>query len=309
MSIFARGLRDANIESLRKLADDRAPNWWKDLLSLWKRSGEAAGRDGIRLAVRDDYLNFYSMGQSIALVGFGKDGPYAKVHHKYLIDGAEGQRYLTLKGSRFHGARKVPVSGLTEFVGIEDVRDWVRRASNFTGEEKKRVDELVATCSRVVDLEAAVSIPAKPDSRSNRPVAKRIDLVSVESQGGVKRLVFWEVKLGSDARIVSKSRPKVLEQLEDYRSYISKYRSVIEDAYRKTCLDLIQLDDMARALGASSAAPLAPELVEIANGSAWVVDERPRLLVLHDKPVVNKNWDAHRHGIEAAGYGIFDELT
>lgn len=58
MSIFKRRISTAGLKALHAMANDAGENWWKDLLSLWRPSGQPCGKDGLRLAIRDSYLNF-----------------------------------------------------------------------------------------------------------------------------------------------------------------------------------------------------------------------------------------------------------
>ena len=80
----------------------RQDHWWKDLLTLWRPSGQVTGDDGLRLAIRDGYMNFYRRGQSVARVGINKEGQLAlSVHAKYVLPeidlpSVQGQEYVTL---------------------------------------------------------------------------------------------------------------------------------------------------------------------------------------------------------------------
>jgi hypothetical protein len=56
MSGFTRKLRRDALASLWSITDTRGDHWWKHLLSLWRPNGTAAGRQGLRLAMRDNYL-------------------------------------------------------------------------------------------------------------------------------------------------------------------------------------------------------------------------------------------------------------
>jgi hypothetical protein len=61
------------------------PQWFKDLLPLWRPSGQCSGAAGLRIAIRNGYLNFYRLGQSIARVGCVSGELRADVHYKYVL--------------------------------------------------------------------------------------------------------------------------------------------------------------------------------------------------------------------------------
>lgn len=58
--------------------------WWRDLLSLWRPAGVPSGDDGLRLAVRNGYLNFYRLGQSVGRVEVKRGELVCFVHAKYV---------------------------------------------------------------------------------------------------------------------------------------------------------------------------------------------------------------------------------
>jgi hypothetical protein len=100
MSVFMRGLHPDALESLRQLTSESGENWWKDLISVWKPSGSVARVSGLRLALRHNYLNFYSRGQSVARVGFSRAcQPYVETHVKYVFGPDEDTQACALRTS------------------------------------------------------------------------------------------------------------------------------------------------------------------------------------------------------------------
>jgi hypothetical protein len=66
MTLFGR--RFDRVDVLENVLS-RQSHWWKDLLTLWRPSGQPTKEDyGLRLAIRDGYMNFYRRGQSVARV-------------------------------------------------------------------------------------------------------------------------------------------------------------------------------------------------------------------------------------------------
>src|ERR1700733_15377002 len=60
-------------DAFKNAATSDEPHWFKDLLSLWRPSGHSRGAEGLRVAIRNGYLNFYRLGQSVARVEYVPD--------------------------------------------------------------------------------------------------------------------------------------------------------------------------------------------------------------------------------------------
>jgi len=285
MSQFQRGLRPVALNALQALATGR--NWWSDLLSLWCPSGLSApgGRFGLRLAVRNNYLNFYHQGQSVARVAMTRTGkPVAKVHVKYAFGPDEqAQEYATLTGTeitRPNGKTSLP------YQGIDTLNEWIDRASCYKGTEKTFVEEVVADNPEVIDLE--MGLPAW----SGYKTALRMDVVAVERRDRKLNIVFWEAKRMSDARIKSRTDPEIFTQIQNYKNYVEAghHRDDIVEAYRRSCATMVQLHAMAG--GDKAIGRLDPIVEEAANPkSSLDVDPIPRLLICEDKP--SKAWIDH----------------
>lgn len=186
------------------------PHWFKDLLSLWRPSGHCSGEDGLRIAIRNGYLNFYRLGQSVARVECVSDELVAYVHYKYVavepLRGMVKSPYLRLtgKGIFFRDTR------VAVYEGLSALHEWIADAEKkHAGVEKKIVDELVEKNNHVIDLEMALPAWTLPK------VAVRMDLVAIENG----KVVFWEVKTVDDSRIRCKAKfeedksPHVLRSL------------------------------------------------------------------------------------------------
>jgi hypothetical protein len=80
--------RRFNTSALEGFADHPEGGWWRDLLRLWRPAGVPIDTDdpndlGLRLAVRNGYLNFYRQGQSVGKVAFDRSGrPCVDLHAK-----------------------------------------------------------------------------------------------------------------------------------------------------------------------------------------------------------------------------------
>src|ERR1700679_2112738 len=178
---FERCLKDW--AAFEKAATSAESHWFKDLLSLWCPSGHCSGTYGLRVAIRNDYLNFYRLGQSIALVKCVSSGLIAEVHYKYVLDQpppgmSPKSPYLRLtkEGVFFRG------NPVKDYKGLDTLRQWIDAAGKkHAGDEKTIVDELVEKNDHVVDLEMAIPVWALSK------VAVRMDLVAIEDG----KVVFW----------------------------------------------------------------------------------------------------------------------
>lgn len=291
------------LDALMALPSKALPQWWIDLLDLWRPSGVPADKYGLRLAIRDGYLNFYRRGQSIAKVEFDRQGvPKAAIHIKYVDDGhgPHDQEYVGIRGDWIHRKGK----DTTPYGGIQQLKAWIEVVDkNYAGVEKNFVDELVAANPNVIDLE--MGLPAWKVPKT----APRIDLVEIVPTSAGPSVVFWEAKLTSDGRmrsskeVVKDQNPEVLEQLADYREFLGSEERVqlVVRAYENTAILIKKLRVMADQF-AGEVQPLGLVITEVANGRHLQVDCTPRLVVLHDaKP---EGWAVHEAKLRSANVAM-----
>jgi hypothetical protein len=274
---FARGLNGWSVFEDAARSDG---HWFRDLLSLWRPSGYCSGTDGLRIAIRDGYLNFYRLGQSIARVACVSGELIADVHYKYLLSepqpGMSKSPYLRLtkEGVSFRGKR------VADYEGLDTLRQWIAKVDGeYAGDEKSIVDQLVENNDHVVDMEMAIPAWKLPK------VALRMDLVAIEDG----TVVFWEAKTVNDSRIRCRAEfeedksPHVLQQLSNYSVFLKQDRHLeqVEDAYRNTARLLVALRALADeigptlALGSSIIAASQADKLEVAPLAALVVVDLP----------------------------------
>lgn len=285
MAEFHRRLPERSLDRLEELTSART-GWWPDLLASWAPSGSLGV---LRLAVRNRYLNLYASGQSIARISFGRGGvsPKMSIHEKYVKKcPGSGQKYVKLpcdKGVDAEG-KDVPWGGR----GMLDA--WIARSGCHTSEEKRCVEALVAVSPKVIDLE--MGLPAFGTRKS----ALRMDMVALEGSPDSLRLVFWEAKLIGNSSLRSRTHePKVLKQIEAYRSYLGdadRKRRVIE-AYQQCCGIICDLHEMASRVGTTHR--LDPLITVAAKcGSQLALEENPRLVIFDDGGKRNEEaWQEH----------------
>ena len=254
------------------------PHWFKDLLSLWRPSGHCSGELGLRIAIRNGYLNFYRLGQSVARVEYLSGELVAYVHYKYVRvepqPGLTKSPYLRLtqNGVFFRDTKVAIYEGST-------LRQWIADAEKkHAGVEKKIVDELVEKNDHVIDLEMA--LPA----RTLPKVAVRMDLVAIED----RKVVFWEVKTVDDSRIRCRAEfeedksPHVLKQLSHYRVFLKEDRHMeqVESAYRNAAGFLVKLRALADENKIGPALKLGDSIVDASQAHRLDVARLANLVVV-----------------------------
>lgn len=262
--------------------------WWRELLSLWRPAGTPSGELGLRLAIRNGYLNLYRKGQSVAQVRQNGAGQLQWILHRKYLENSEDDDLDA--GSLY---RSAPAD--------VQLSKWVKAAEGKAGAEKKAIDEILDHDDNVIDLE--MGLPAGGDQKS----AFRIDMVSLEHiDADTTRLMFWEVKTFDDARIrTSGALPAdsgILGQVDRYRKFLSDpvRANQVRSAYQR-CAKLLVL--LARSINAEDR--LGAEIRALAGGKTLVLADQPGLLVAlptRELPERSKAaWDVHRQKLFDAG--------
>lgn len=269
-------------------------SWWLDLLRLWRPSGVAAGERGLRLAVRDGYLNFYRLGQSVARVWVQRDGGLAsEVHWKYVWPNVQAEptsNYALVRGDMV-GLNGMP--GLA-YESDSTLHGWVAAAEQHTGTEKLHVDQMVTSSARVLDVEMG-----QPGT------ALRIDLVELEEDSAGLWLQCVEVKRSRDKRVRSAGpRPEVLGQLDAYAEFLSfeANSAAMAKAYGETARVLVALAELAAGVG--NPVQLDSLVVRACTEPLRV---RPRVALAVVVEGDDTNWHAvHRGKLVAGGVEVRD---
>lgn len=287
------------VDIARELLREGRPHWFLDLLTLWRPGGQPSEDDGLRLAVRDGYLNFYRRGQSVAKVSVVRGALRGEVHVKYFSPEARLSR--TQDYGRFEGAH-VRGAGFTAlYEGLRTLRAWIPEIdSRYVGTEKRLVDALVAENDNVIDLE--MGLPAWGRIKT----APRMDLVTIEDQ----QIVFWEAKTAGDSRIrcgvpvVPKAMPHVLDQLEKYRLFLEQDTHCwrVGEAYRSAASVMVGLRQIADELGPRR--PLGPEIVAASTADQLRVAREAALVVLDEAPPEGARWRSWhaKHAAKLTGH-------
>jgi hypothetical protein len=304
--------------------------WLKDMLRDWRPAGDVVHRDmteahklissgqtleedpgRLRLAIRNEYLNLYRGGQSVAKIGFGSSGCLqARIHNKY-VHGETGSshKYVTLTSA---GLPDQQTRELRHYGGLAELECWVANANKHVGKEKRFVDLIVARNPDTIDLEMA--LPAYSLDPKERK-APRMDLVALEPVGDRWQIVFWEAKLVDDARARCRGEhvsPKVVEQLAQYTSWLrhANHRDLVARAYQNTCRLLVEFRGLAKRVN-PGIEELGPGIVAAAAADApsLLVDVKPRLLIYNNPKNAAFIRDGHLQKLRGAPHKIHVQMV
>ena len=231
MSTFERKL--SGLESVEMPSADHLA--WMDhkligaLFERWSLPGQGGG---LRIAVRNNYLNFYHKGQSVAKLTPGRDVCKVELHQKYVSGGTD-QKYHSIRGPELNDAGN-----------LSKLHRWIENAVKFSNAEKTFVDDLVARNPSILDLE--MGLPAYRKGQS----APRMDIVALQGDD----IVFWEAKCSDNPELraateysedgaVYVSGPKVIHQLRKYQTWLAQdgARDTVISAYRNSARILARL--------------------------------------------------------------------
>ncbi len=239
--------------------------WWADVLA----------DPNLVVGLRGKYLNVYWRGQSLFYVEAGPSVPSITTHEKFLVDPAlNGQISLT---NGVFVVKDLPTRALISgYEGPETLKKLKTSVGLFSGDEKTGCHEIAVNGMNGNIIDVEITFPGKV-SRGNGGGDKtgpRVDFASVERDGDHARLVFWEAKTyqNSELRAKPPRKPKVLEQIDIYRKYLTHHRDEVERSYTEIAKNLMAI----KAMGWQRS--LSPLIHEIATGK--------RRLSLGEKPKV-----------------------
>jgi hypothetical protein len=288
MAEFVRSLPRQLVWALGKLAEEKAPNWWKEILD----------DPDLHLAVREDSLNVYARGQSVFKIELSKEmkggapRPIMKTHYKYLLipKMPRSKEYVTFNGEHFlMNSRPINPDSLiqTSYIPEVTVRELVRSAISYSKPEKRGVHFIAKTNSNVIDMEIAFSkVREEPEDptrldeadddtpRTAKSTAPRMDLVALHANNaGKAHLVFYEVKRFDDGRLWG-NEPPVLGQMKKYDEFLGSKEPELKTAYKNVCEALLILRQK------EGAVRLCPLISDVALGRRELeIDKASRLVV------------------------------
>ena len=213
---------------------------------------------GLDVRLRDDYLNLYFRGRSLAQIGGRCRGPAKlKIHHKYVVANRVGDR----AGRRRKDYCEFDVDAAFAEVYAAHVDTMIERARRHAGPEEdvelrllERNDSTAAVCC----FDRQVQVPG---------TRRTLDLVGLLA-GRVPALMAIEVKRYPDPRI-----QEVPQQLHEYLEILDPthegLRADVARSYRTVCEQL-------RRLGLPAPDPRQITVGMLVKGLVIVSDYNPR---------------------------------
>ena len=278
MSEFKRGLTDDFVCKLNDLYGQEK-NWWKELVD----------DPDTFVAIRENYVNVYYRGASLALVQPSGSGVAATVHYKYLLNpDPQGSAYVRAgEDGEIDWGQLGQKSFLMDRV---EVRALKAAAENYSGEEKTGVHEIIHANHNILDVEVAIGQPGTP---ANAPSAPRIDFAALHVSEAGGQVVFYEAKTfaNHEALRTSKDTPEVVGQIMQYEGLLRDNRCSITESYERVCSNLRALDGVRDRYD---------EVLPRIEGMPLTIDEKPRLVVFgfDNDQRVGGVWRPHRRKLE-----------
>lgn len=170
---------------------------------------------------KDNYINVYYLGGSIARIKYKADF-VSEIHHKYLG--------IKSSSSKIYSSINLETLDEKELASIKcNIEGTLRDSKKEHPSEKRIQGEMIIKNDNYIDSE----IQYNKDEKK-----LRIDLV--ELKDGL--LTFIELKGISDPRLRNDEKrngkkPEIIDQMETYQSFISKYEDELHDYYK----NLIQI--------------------------------------------------------------------
>lgn len=242
------------------------------LFSRWVLPGEDAKAFGLRVAIRNGYLNLYVKGQSVAELRMLAGWPRLKVHAKYIAGAVNGSDEARILGQRYKRILGEDIRDLN----ARTVDGWIRTAETYAGDEKRFVDDVVAVTPGMIDLE--MGLPADDDPDGKDRTAPRMDLVVAQGSD----IAFWEAKCAVNGELRARASyretqdfgyvegPHVVWQLRRYERWVGQptRREEVRAAYLEAARLLLEL---AEGFGKSGPAMDAWRAILAAGSSASVI--------------------------------------
>ena len=222
MAAFNRGLDKEFVEALNKEYEKGKNGWWSQFVDDKK----------LFLAIRDNAVHVYYRGCRLIEVAWRNGKLSASTHYKYLLRPEMEKKYVEVVCGkpRIADARACFADGLS-------ATELKRSAEPYVGDEKEGVHDILLKNHYVLDVEVAIS-----DGEGGQ-----IDFAALQDgiEEGQTHVVFYEVKhFGNTKELRSRGKPKVLEQIDRYRSLLKREqnRADIAKSYCRVSENLCALN-------------------------------------------------------------------
>ncbi len=274
MATFDRGLDDEFVECLNVEYDKGG--WWRAFVDDRK----------LFVAIRDNRLNVYYRGCSLAEIWCDAGIVVGRTHYKYLLRPSVDDLYVRFDD----GAYRFPEDASSLFVESPREVEKIRRAANaYAGEEKAGVQRIIDGNPNILDVEIGFGLPGTAETGPSVP---RVDFATLQVSDDGATVVFFEAKRLANRELRAKkgSTPRVIEQIRKYSAVLDENRARIVDSYRRVCHNLRCLR------GVAKRHPERHALLECIAEKPLSIDAKPRLVVFgfDADQQDGKFWKRHR---------------
>lgn len=260
----------------------------------------------VRLALRDNYLNFYVNGQSVGKLSVESGQPRLEISRVYFEGASQAfgtGGYVTLRADDLL---------IDDPEALLDM--LIANAVGKSGKEKRFVEHVMATNHNVLEVEMALpgdsSLASCMEKRENKLVAPRMDIVVAHRVADGEMVIdFWEAKLATNGELRATlpenggtKEPHVSDQLTDYMRWIKidGRAQQVCNAFNSTGKALSALASMAGKTGQ------AVDLWHDLGQSKVVINPRPGILIGNYDPkcgelgmfACRKSFSKHRTRLE-----------
>lgn len=274
---YIQGLSASFVEALNSLHASDTGQWWRQMVA----------DPDLFVAIRNDYLNVYYRGCSLARIWLDKGEVAVATHYKYLLRPRLKPEYVTARNGTFDLSAAWPQGASQPFITtLTELTDLKAAAEPYAGGEKKAVGEIIRKHANVVDVEIALT---KTDETSGSSTAKRMDIGALRRSGDRLVLEFYEAKLFSNKELRAQEDAKVIGQMATYNLLLQQYESDIRQGFLRACENVEALD------GLSESRKRMAEEVRL-RASHLEIDLRPYLVVVgidDDQKHPKSIWSAH----------------
>jgi len=229
---FSRRLSEPFVTKLNELYEstNAKDGWWRALVD----------HKEVFIAVRNDKINAYAGGASIARIVWSQGEIRFEVHIEYLVFAKRERRNLYVDLLQTEDPSEAIVVNSTE-----DYVNWlnriIKKSTMLSGDERRGENLIAIEHPCVLDIEAAFTTTREEESDSNGSKASvgRVDLVVINNG----TLSFFEAKLLSngETRCRPPAKPAVCEQLCEYHAWLKQDHAEVLAAYQKLVRDTKQL--------------------------------------------------------------------
>jgi hypothetical protein len=225
------------------------------------------------IAIRNEYISVYYLGQTICEVRFTNNVINWKTHYKYLNKEILDKCLGKIRIDKYHKT--------SDGEYLDDIKEIKNRAKEKGGIEKEQVTKHILMAKKLMILDVEITF-GKEDGYSRRS----IDYLTLEKNENDKFcLVFYEAKHFKNPEIRAKIKePKVFCQIKNYKEALNNTLHQIEiiNSYKTVYKNILELN-----LNVKS----RPEYLTVGNAVSFEIDSQPRLIIFGVEP--NKRNDIH----------------